>query len=174
LRFVAGDKNVGEAALESVHELSARHAADTDFVASIRDMRRRLEQTAGAELNLKLSPGGMYDVDFVAKFLTVRGAKGVQTCNIRRRLEWLVEEGLLDGGSGRELAEIGELIRTVEHAVRLATGRSRATLPVGEHARLATEALVSACLGRKLHEGVDPELRRAMARAREIYNHVVR
>lgn len=174
LRFVGGTEEVGQAALDAVHELSSRYAADPAFVTAIRDMRRRLEQSAGPELNLKLSPGGMYDVDFVAKFLTVRAAQGVQTCNIRKRLDWLVSQNLLDRDLGGELAGIGELIRTVEHAVRLATGRSRATVPVGEHSRQATETLVQAFIGRNLADGIEPELRRAMARAREIYDHIVR
>lgn len=174
LRLVAGTADIGAAALDTVHDLSSRFAADPQFVGAIRDMRQRLEQSAGSDLNLKLSPGGIYDVDFVAKYLAVRTSKGVQTANIRERLEWLVSQDVLDAELGRELAGIGELIRTIEHAIRLATGRSRATLPVGEHARHATEALVRAFTGSDLPGGLEPELRRAMARAREIYDHIVR
>jgi glutamine synthetase adenylyltransferase len=136
-------------------------------------MRKRLEQSGGPELNLKFSPGGMYDVDFIAKYLTVRSALGVQTQNIRRRLDGLVAQGALNAALGRELANAGELIRVTEHAIRLATGLSRSTLPVGEHARAATEELVGAFLQRRLPLGLEPELRRTMARTREIYDHLL-
>lgn len=174
LRFVAGTKPVGEAALDAVRALSSRYAADPGFVAAIRDMRRRLEQSGGAELNLKTSSGAMYDVDFIAKYLTVRAAAGVQTSNIRKRLEWLVSQKMLEADTGRELADAGELIRTAEHAVRLATGRSRSTLPLGENARRATEELVRAFLRRELPGGLEAVLGEAMARTRRLYDHLVR
>jgi glutamine synthetase adenylyltransferase len=116
----------------------------------------------------------MYDVDFIAKYLTVRAAAGVQTSNIRQRLEWLVSQKMLEADTGRELADAGELIRTAEHAVRLATGRSRSTLPLGEHARRATEELVRGFLRRELPDGLEPVLRESMARTRLLYDHLVR
>jgi len=65
-------------------------------------------------------------------------------------------------------------MRTVEHAVRLATGNNRATLPLGENARRATEELVRAFLHRDLGGGLEPGLRKTMSRVREIYDHLVR
>ena len=173
LRFIAGSKDVGEAALETVHVLAERYSCDPGFVTSIRDMRRRLEQSAGPDLNLKFSPGGMYDVDFIAKYLTVRSGAGTQTVNIRRRLEWLVSQDLLDPVVGRELAEAGEFLRTVEHAVRLATGLSRSTLPLGETARRSTEELARALLRQSLPGGLEPALREVMAATRRHYDHML-
>ncbi len=173
LRVVAGWQSVGEAALAAVHVLSHRFAADPKFVTSIRDMRRRLEQSAGPDLDLKFSPGAIYDIDFVAKFLAVRNGLGVQTANIRDRLQRLVSAGLLDADAGRELCEAGEFIRTVEHAVRLATGRSRSTLPLGENARRSTEELVHAFLRRDLPGGLEPALRQTLARTRSLYHHII-
>lgn len=174
LRVVAGTTETGRAALECVHTLSARFARDASFAAAVREMRTRVEQSGGPELNLKTSPGGMYDLDFIAKFLAVRSSLGVQNANIRRRIEALVERDLLAADTGRELASAGELVRAAEHAIRVATGANRATLPLGEHARSATEALTAAFLGSAPSGGLETELRRAMARVREMYDHLVR
>lgn len=173
LRLVAGSASLGERALQTVHLLTSRYACDQGFVTAIRDMRRRLEQSAGRELDLKFSPGGIYDVDFIAKYLAVRAGAGVQTANIRERLERLVSRGALDAGAGGELAAAGEFIRTVEHAVRLAGGRARSTLPLGENARRATEELVNAFLRRELPGGLESCLRETMARTRRLYDHLL-
>ena len=173
LRFVGGSRTAGEEALDAVRVLTARYAGDPGFVRAIRDMRHRLEQSAGPELNLKLSPGGMYDVDFIAKYLTVRSGAGMQTENIRSRIEWLVSQGLLDTGVGRELADAGEFLRVAEHAVRLATGRARSTLPLGENARRSTEALAGTLSRRPLPAGLESELREVMTITRRHYDHLL-
>jgi glutamate-ammonia-ligase adenylyltransferase len=174
LRFVAGTERTGKDALAAVQTLSTRFAKDPGFAAAVRDMRSRLEQSGGPELNLKTSPGGMYDLDFIAKFFAVRAALGVQNANIRRRLETLVERGLLEVRMGGELADAGELIRTAEHVVRLAVGANRATLPRGEHAHRATEELAAATLGRLLPDGLEAEVRRTMVRTRQIFAELVK
>jgi glutamine synthetase adenylyltransferase len=75
------------------------------------------------------------------------------------------ELGLLD--------EAAEFFRVVEHAIRLATGRARKTLPVGEHARGAMEELVARMLGRGMAGGVEPELQRTLNATRAIYTHIM-
>lgn len=174
LRVVAGTKATGDSALAAVHALSARFAHDVGFAEAVRDMRVRLERSGGTELNLKTSAGGIYDIDFIAKFFAVRASLGVQNANIRRRIEDLVARQLIPADIGGELAGSGEFIRTTEHAIRLATGANRATLPLGEHARRATEELSASILGRTFPSGLEPELRRSMARNRQIFDHLVR
>ena len=174
LRVIAGTPTTGREAIACVGELSRRFAADPAFPGAVREMRARLEQTSRQELNLKTSPGGMYDLDFLAKFLAVRSSLGVQNTNIGVRIEALVKLGLLEPEIGAELATAGELVRTAEHAIRVATGGNRATLPLGDHARRATERLASAFLGRVPGGGLEAELRRSMGRVREIFDHVVR
>jgi glutamate-ammonia-ligase adenylyltransferase len=174
LRFIAGNRETGESALATVRTLAARFAGDTGFPGAVREMRRRLEQSGGAEWNLKTSPGGMYDLDFIAKFFALRASLGVQNANIRERIEGLVGRQVLDPAMGSELADAGELIRAAEHAVRLATGANRATLPVGDYARSSTAELAKCFLGRPLQGGLEEELRRSMARTREIFDRLVR
>ncbi|MGH9523331.1 MAG: hypothetical protein ACRD3E_12460, partial [Terriglobales bacterium] len=174
LRVVGGTADTGDAALQCVRGLSHRFADDSTFPGAVREMRARLEQTGRTELNLKTSPGGMYDLDFIAKFLAVRSSLGVQNANIRVRIQTLVEHRLLDVDLGAELAGAGELIRTAEHAIRVAAGANRATLPLGDHARRATEELTASFLGRIPEAGLEAELRKSMARVREIFDHVLR
>lgn len=174
LRFVGGSCATGESALECVQALSRRFAKDPSFPQAVRAMRQRLELSGGPELNLKTSAGGMYDLDFIAKFFAVRFSLGVQNENIRARILALVDRGVLSGEMGGELTQAGELVRTAEHAIRLATGVNRATLPLGERARRATEELAASSLGRAPARGLEEELRGAMARVRQWFDHLIR
>ncbi len=60
-------------------------------------------------------------------------------------------------------------LRTLEHLVRLVTGRARKWLPVAEHPRRSVQKLLWRVLGAE--EGFDPEMRLAevLRQTREIY-----
>jgi glutamine synthetase adenylyltransferase len=80
---------------------------------------------------------------------------------------------LLDDAEFSLLNEAAEFYRALEHAVRLATGRARKTLPVGEHVRGAVEELASRMLDRSFEGGVEAELRRTMPAVRNLYEHLM-
>ena len=60
-------------------------------------------------------------------------------------------------------------LRTVEHVIRLVTGRARKWLPVAEHPRRAVHKLLWGVLG--ADDSFDPEMRLAevMRQTRDIY-----
>jgi hypothetical protein len=60
----------------------------------------------------------------------------------------------------------------VDHVIRLVTGRARNSLPVGEHARAATEELVRRVLGRELRDGLEAELEKTLQTTRRIYHQI--
>jgi glutamate-ammonia-ligase adenylyltransferase len=172
LRFIAGSESLAREAVDAWRGLR-RFALDPGFARALRDMRQRLAESGGEGVNLKTSPGGMYDIDFIAGYLAVRGAAGPAQTNIRERLSWLRDRGLLEASDCALLEDAAEFFRALEHAVRLVTGRARKSLPVGEHARHATEELVARALGRGLAGALESELYSRMEATRTVFRHIL-
>ena len=79
------------------------------------------------------------------------------------------EHGLLNAGEFERLEESALFLRTLEHLVRLVTGRARKWLPVAEHPRRSVQKLLWRVLGAE--DSFDPEMRLAevLRQTREIY-----
>ncbi|MGH9602229.1 MAG: hypothetical protein ACRD24_07540 [Terriglobales bacterium] len=172
LRFVAGTTELGRRTVTAIHEQLKRFAADRGFPQQVSGMRARLE-ASDERSNFKTSPGGFYDIDFTVSYLLVRhGALGVAG-NIREKLYALEERGLLDVNSCATLDSAAELLRTLEHVVRLVLGRPRKSLPVAEQARETTERLTARFLGREFPGGLEAELARSAHSVRQLYEQVL-
>jgi [glutamine synthetase] adenylyltransferase / [glutamine synthetase]-adenylyl-L-tyrosine phosphorylase len=155
LRHVAGDREIGSRALEVVRREIATIATRPGFDSKLQDVRLRLERSdAGA--NFKTGPGGIYDLDYLAGSLQARHQLWLAG-NLRERLDLLHEHGLLDPAEYDLLTQSALFLRTLEHLVRLVTGRARKWLPVAEHPHRALQKL----LWRVLRSDVsfDPEMR---------------
>ncbi|MGZ4836318.1 MAG: [protein-PII] uridylyltransferase family protein [Terriglobales bacterium] len=172
LRHVAGAADVGRRVLHAVGDWLSRLAKDNRFIGEVRAMRTRLDRPEPGGQNLKTAAGAMYDIDFIASGLAVKHGIAVHG-NTRERLRNLRDAGAIGDAEFGLLDEAAEFYRVVEHAVRLATGRARKTLPVGEHARSAMEELVTRALGRGVAGGVEPELERTLKATRALYEHLM-
>src|SRR5205085_8778893 len=109
-----------------------------------------------------------------ASYLTLKtGAIIAEPIDARlERLTRLQRTDVLGRNSLQELRQAALLYRTVDHAIRLVTGRARPELPAAEHARQATETLVSRMLKRSRGENLQQELNTSAVRVREIFNRV--
>ena len=65
LRYVAGDGEVADRALQAVQAGISEMAKRPAFDAELAEVRDRLERSEGAQ-NLKTGPGGIYDLDYLA------------------------------------------------------------------------------------------------------------
>ena len=135
-------------------------------------MRLRLDKPDPAGPNLKTGAGAMYDIDFVVSGLAVKHGLDLRG-NMRQRLRSLQQAGPLSDAEWQLLDEAAEYYRVLEHAIRLVTGRACKTLPVGEHARGATEELATRMLGREFAGGLDEELNRRLQATRRLYEHLM-
>jgi len=140
LRAVAGDPEFG-ASIESsarrcIHELALQidHNQLRDQARRVRD---RLEKEKGVarrgEINMKHGAGGMLDVYFATRYLQLRDnvqddGEDRTTLEILRRLR---AAGSLTEPDFQALHEGYELLRAVDHELRLIVGRSVA-LPAPE------------------------------------------
>jgi glutamate-ammonia-ligase adenylyltransferase len=173
LRFVAGSERLAQRAAAEVEQGSARFAGDPAFPAAVREMRGKLEKAESSEPgSFKTGPGGFYDIDFVASYLMVRHHVRLAG-NIRERLHGLAAQGLVSDNDCATLDSAAELLRTLEHVVRLVTGRARKSVPASDYARETVERLTRKLLRRDFAGGLEGELTRAFTSVREVYERVL-
>jgi glutamate-ammonia-ligase adenylyltransferase len=172
LRFVAGSPELGQQTVAAIHEQMKRFAVDPRFPQQVGEMRTRLE-ASDERGNFKTAPGGFYDIDFAVSYLLIcHGTLDVEG-SIREKLYALEERGLLDVNACATLDSAAELLRTLEHVVRLVVGRPRKSLPVAEQARETTERLTARFLGREFPGGLEAELVRSAQSVRQVYEQVL-
>jgi glutamate-ammonia-ligase adenylyltransferase len=167
LRYVAGDREAANRALQEVQAGITEVARRPNFERDLQDVRARLERSESAQ-NFKSGPGGSYDLDYLAGSLQARHGLWLAG-SLRARLQLLHGHGLLESEEHAHLMESAVFLRTVEHVVRLVTGRARKWLPVAEHPRRAEQKLLWRLLG--ADDSFDPEMRlvEIMRQTREIY-----
>lgn len=167
LRYVAGDRSVANRALQVVQNAIGEMAQQPGFGLLLAQVRDRLERSENAP-NFKTGAGGVYDVDYVAGSLQARRRLWLAG-NLRDRLQLLHDHGVLGDDEHQRLAASAHFLRSVEHAVRLVTGRPRKWLPVAEHPRRAVQKLLWRVMG--ANDSLDPEmqLREVLRQTREIY-----
>jgi glutamate-ammonia-ligase adenylyltransferase len=170
LRFLAGSRPLGERMQACSRALLQRYAEDAEFGRAVQAMRARLEPE---EKNLKLSAGGIYDIDFLVSYLLIRGRARETGGSLRDRIWRCATADWLSKSDAAVLDHAAELLRTTEHVVRLVVGRALKWLPPTEHARHVTERLVRNILGRSFAAGLEKELEVTAAQVRAIYTRVL-
>ena len=167
LRRVAGEAEVGERALQAVRNGIARIAKQPDFPAELNEVRTKLERSEAGP-NLKIGPGGTYDLDYLAGVLQARhelwGAG-----SLRDRLRLLREHGVLSAGEFECLWESALLLRTLEHLVRLVTGRARKWMPAAAHPRRSVQKLLWRVLGAEDSFDIEMRLAEVMRQTRDVW-----
>lgn len=168
LRFVAGLKDIAGQVLPAVHTQIARLGSQPNFAQAATEMRTKQEKSNRFARSFKLARGGFYDIDFLAAYLMLKKteivAESTDLC-----LQRLHYAGVLDQATANELRDAARLYRTVDHAVRLVTGRARPELPAAEHARHSTEALVNRILNRSNGRDLQAELNSTAVKVREAF-----
>jgi [glutamine synthetase] adenylyltransferase / [glutamine synthetase]-adenylyl-L-tyrosine phosphorylase len=136
--FVAGDSGVGAAFIAMADEI--RYPDGGIDQAAIRDIRRikarmeaeRMPRGVEPALHLKLGPGGLADVEWVAQLLQLRHARAVpelRTTRTPAALAAASTAGLLSAGDKRALTASWLLASRIRDAVMLVRGRPSDTLP---------------------------------------------
>lgn len=174
-----GDEGVTQRFMDLVDGI--RWPSDGLSDAQIREIRRikarveseRLPRGADPSTHLKLGPGGLSDVEWVAQLLQLRYAGGepsLRTTGTRVTLNAAVEAGVLEAGDRDALQAAWESATSVRDAGVLVTGRPSDSLP--SDAR--TRAAVSRVLGYPPGESAAlvNDYRRTARRARTVFERV--
>lgn len=158
--------------------LAERFSAWEEICQSLLSMRQRLETEAAAangEENFKTGAGGLYDIDFILSGLALRsGATDIGGLSLEEQGENLQAKKVLGEKDEGVLQKAVRFYRTVDHAIRLVTGKNSCALPTGLRA-----PVVARLAGQWLSEDLTPatlETRLAETRqgVRQVFNRVFR
>lgn len=174
LRLIAGNPDLGRQAGQISETLFKRFAVDPNFPHAVREMRAKLQNATAPAKSIRTSAGALYDIDFLSSFLLVKNEIRPKTGTLRDRLWRCSAKGALEKHETAALDHAAEFFRTVEHVLRLVTGRNGRWLPSAEHARHAVETLASQILRREFPDGLEQELLRTFSEVRSIYDRVVK
>jgi glutamate-ammonia-ligase adenylyltransferase len=178
LRGAAGElefaRKIETSARARIHEL-ARQIDPRQLVTETRRVRDRLQKAKAprrhATLNIKHGVGGMLDVYFAVRYLQLRDnvPDDGEDRTTRRMLERLREYGSIDEENFHRMFKGYQLLRAVDHQLRLTVGRS-ATVP-------AVDAPAFVDIARRLDYAGAPELWddlvAKMKNIREAYDSIV-
>ncbi|UOQ60885.1 bifunctional [glutamine synthetase] adenylyltransferase/[glutamine synthetase]-adenylyl-L-tyrosine phosphorylase [Leucobacter rhizosphaerae] len=137
-RPLAGDRGLGEAFVAGTRELVWSSSSREDFVGSVQRMRQRVtEHIADDELEvqLKLGPGGLRDIEFSVQLLQLVHGQYDERLHLRGTLpalRALVEGGYIARSDGERLASDYRRLRTLEHRLQLRELRRTAIMPRDE------------------------------------------
>lgn len=137
-RPVAGDLALGEAFVAATRPLVWASSGRDDFVGSVQRMRERVTEHIAdeqREVELKLGPGGLRDIEFSVQLLQLVHGQYDERLHLRGTLESLgalVSGGYVARGDGERLAADYRWLRTVEHRLQLCELRRTALMPRDE------------------------------------------
>jgi glutamate-ammonia-ligase adenylyltransferase len=129
---LAGNPQLGKATVDRLPAaIFQRFSTYDDFEGELHQMRRRLErEVAVPSSNTKTAPGGYYDVDFAVSYLRLRRrVAALPGANMAEQIAALRATDSLSAEDAATLAEGAGFLRSVDHIVRLVTGKAPSGLP---------------------------------------------
>jgi len=134
-RLVAGDPAAGTILLNTLRPFVYRRYLDYTAVEEIRDMKGAIHRELlrkGIESNIKLGPGGIREVEFIAQaFQLIRGGRDprLQERRLLPVLALLTAEGDLTAQTEKELREAYVFLRHTEHRLQEINDQQTQVLP---------------------------------------------
>ena len=138
-RVVAGDSDQGAVLIAMLQPFIYRRYIDFSVIDSLRSMKRMITQEVKRrrlQNDLKLGPGGIRDVEFIAQsFQLVRGGRDrdFQQRRLLRVLTSLGEKALLPVAVVTQLAAAYIFLRHSEHLLQAYNDQQTQLLPVDEY-----------------------------------------
>lgn len=134
-RPIAGDRELGRQFVAETRDGVWASSSRDDFVGSVQRMRRRVTEHIAdddLEVQLKLGPGGLRDIEFSAQLLQLVHGQYDETLHLGATLpalRALVEGGYIARSDGERLADDYEFLRVLEHRLQLRELRRTALMP---------------------------------------------
>jgi glutamate-ammonia-ligase adenylyltransferase len=137
-RPLAGDRELGERYVEGVAPLVWSSATRENFVESVQGMRERVTAHIPpdeVDIQLKLGPGGLRDVEFTIQLLQLvhgHADPGVRQRSTLDALLALAENGYIGRVEAAEFARDYRFLRLLEHRIQLSRMRRTHLMPRDE------------------------------------------
>ena len=147
---------------------------DLDGVESIRSMKSKIELAKDRDakkFNVKLSRGGIRDIEFVAQALQmVHGGRQpqVRQRSLQGSLQALAETGALEPSWSADLLEAYRFLRRVENCIQMESERQVYHLPTADAGRARVARALAYCDEGAVQE-FEAELERDRERVRKIF-----
>ncbi len=126
MRPIAGDRSVGRALIEAVQPFVFPRHLGADVLEEIAAIKGRIEREVvrrgPLQSNLKLGPGGIRDIEFIAQSFQILQAGQHPRLQRRGTIEVLREMGsmgVLQEGEVRDLIEGYAFLRRLEHRIQM-------------------------------------------------------
>jgi [glutamine synthetase] adenylyltransferase / [glutamine synthetase]-adenylyl-L-tyrosine phosphorylase len=138
-RPLAGDPGLGARYVAAVAPMVWSSAGRENFVESVQRMRGRVTENIPAsdvDIQLKLGPGGMRDVEFTVQLLQLvhgQNDESVRQAGTLRALDALAEQGYIGRREAAEFAEEYRFLRLLEHRLQLQKLRRTHLMPRDEN-----------------------------------------
>lgn len=179
-RHVAGDAALVREFLQAVEPFLYQGEMHFSAVESVLQAREHIDRklsARGAPLDVKLSPGGIRDIEFVVQCLQRLYGLGdtwVRSGGTLVALQKLHDKGYLTPRDHFRLASAYQFLRRLEHRLQLENGQQTHTLPEsGEELALLARHVGLEAFGREAVETLRKQLDEHMRSVREIYARVI-
>ncbi len=142
-RPLAGDMQLGERYVDALAPKVWSSAARENFVESVQRMRERVTEFIPAneiDLQLKLGPGGLRDIEFTVQLLQL--VHGRSDDSVRQRdtigaIQALSNGGYIGRSEANEFASHYRFLRLLEHRIQMSEMRRTHLMPTSEPKRRA-------------------------------------
>jgi [glutamine synthetase] adenylyltransferase / [glutamine synthetase]-adenylyl-L-tyrosine phosphorylase len=137
-RAIAGDKKFGEDFIGKLEPFIYPVTLFESPKETIARMKHRIERQSGEELNVKLSRGGIRDIEFIVQALQlINGGRMVELRNgsTLEGIHLLEKNGLLSSVEASHLLTVYRFLRTLEHRLQMEFNTQIHVLPAGEKAQ---------------------------------------
>lgn len=129
---LAGSSQLGRATIDRLQAvIYDRLSAFEDFEGELHQMRRRLErEVVVPSSNAKTAPGGYYDIDFAVSYMRLRHrVTSAAGANMADQIAALRAANAISAEDASALTEGAGFLRSVDHIVRMVTGKAPNGLP---------------------------------------------
>lgn len=142
-RPLAGDLNLGQRYVDALAPKVWSSAARDNFVESVQRMRERVTEFIPAneiDLQIKLGPGGLRDIEFTVQLLQLVHGRTDET--VRQRdtigaIQALSQGGYIGRSEANEFASHYRFLRLLEHRIQMSEMRRTHLMPTAEQKRRA-------------------------------------
>jgi glutamine synthetase adenylyltransferase len=173
---LAGNAQLGQEIASRVYAgILNRLATYGDFEGELHQMRRRLERKVQVPWsNTKTAPGGYYDVDFAVSYLRLQHHIAAPPgANMVEQIRILRAAGAISSDDAEVLMTGAGFLRSVDHILRLVTGKAPNGLPEHMGHAEAAETLARRWKLISAEQTLAPQLHETQQQVRYVYRRLV-